>query len=329
LLFGQILKGGLRALHVLSDYPIFESPNPKNMSIQGIIKSYMLIYEKVNTASYPSMKDLQARLMNEGFNPSGRTMQRYLDQMRNEFGVEISYSHEHQGYFLDTSVSTGIDQFIRLVNIANTAGVITETLRDGINVLQYISFEGSSHLQGVQYLEKVLRAIRESLKIKFEHRSFQSVKAKKVTLRPYLLKEYQQRWYIIGRTSHLGEFRIYGIDRISNMEVTDDMFQRDQAARPAALFDDIVGLNYSAHEPEEIILSFAPSQGPYLKTLPLHGSQEILSDDDSGVRIRLFLRVNYEFRQRLLSYGDKVTVIEPEWLKADVVAIYRKALENY
>jgi hypothetical protein len=97
------------------------------MSIQGIIKSYMLIYEKVKTAHYPSLKNLQQYLVEEGFNPSLRTMQRYLEQMRDEFGVEILYSNAHKGYCLDPGRSPGLDQFIRLVNITATAGVIANT----------------------------------------------------------------------------------------------------------------------------------------------------------------------------------------------------------
>jgi predicted DNA-binding transcriptional regulator YafY len=299
------------------------------MSIQGIIKSYMLIYEKVNSAHYPSLKNLQQYLVEEGFNPSLRTMQRYLEQMRDEFGVEIVYSSANKGYCLDPGLSPGLDQFIRLVNIAATAGVIANTLKEGVNVLRYISFEGSGNLQGIQYLEKVVRAMRQCLKIKFEYCSFNAQTPKKVTLRPCLLKEYQQRWYIIGQTSRGGDFRIYGIDRINSLEVTETGFTPDPNTNPAALFEDIVGLNYSSHEPEEIILSFTPMQGQYLKTLPMHSSQHILIDNATEVRVSVYVGVNYEFRQRLLSYGDKVTVIEPEWLRSDMVTIYQRALENY
>lgn len=299
------------------------------MSTQGTIKRYLLIFEKLERGRFPSFRDIRSFLGEKGFELSDRTISRDIDQMRNEFRIDIRYDSEKNGYYLDKEDSPGLDDFIRLLVMLTTAGMITDMLKEGKEALKCIAFEGSAQLKGIQHLDKILRAIREHHQIKFSHQGFSSARAREVTLKPYLLKEYQQRWYVVGLGTRANSFTIYGIDRIRSLEISDETFAPNPEADPARLFEDTIGLNYSDHEPEEIIISFTPEQGKYIRTLPLHSSQRIIVDNNTELRIKLYLRVNYELRQKLLSFGDQVKVIGPEWLKQEMVAIYRKALQQY
>jgi hypothetical protein len=58
-----------------------------------------------------------------------------------------------------------------------------------------------------------------------------------------------------------------------------------------------------------VILSFGPFQGKYIKSLPLHNTQEIIEDTDDELRIRLTLYLTHDFLMELLAYGDTVKVI--------------------
>lgn len=81
--------------------------------------------------------------------------------------------------------------------------------------------------------------------------------------------------------------------------------------------------------PEEIILSFNPDQGKYIKTLPLHESQVILKDDKDELLIKLTLYVTHDFIMEILSYGDSVKVIQPISLIEEIKSIYENALKKY
>ena len=83
------------------------------------------------------------------------------------------------------------------------------------------------------------------------------------------------------------------------------------------------------NKPEEIILSFTNIQGKYIKTLPLHSSQEILIDNKKEFRIKLNLVITNDFIIELLSMGENIKVIKPEKLKKRIKNIYSKALNNY
>lgn len=85
----------------------------------------------------------------------------------------------------------------------------------------------------------------------------------------------------------------------------------------------------SDEEPQDIILSFDPFQGKYIKTLPLHSSQQVLISNDDELRIKLRLCVTFDLVMELLSLGDNMKVIEPQSLADDIRAAHKKAYSQY
>ena len=63
--------------------------------------------------------------------------------------------------------------------------------------------------------------------------------------------------------------------------------------------------------------------------LPLHPSQEILTDNAEELVIRLHLTPSYDFDQKLLSLGNRVQVIEPQWYREHIIMRLKQALDNY
>lgn len=64
-------------------------------------------------------------------------------------------------------------------------------------------------------------------------------------------------------------------------------------------------------------------------TLPLHRSPKILTDNAQELEIRLHLTPSYDFDQKLLSLGNRVQVIEPQWYREHIVMRLKQALDNY
>jgi predicted DNA-binding transcriptional regulator YafY len=85
----------------------------------------------------------------------------------------------------------------------------------------------------------------------------------------------------------------------------------------------------NAEKPSEVILSFDPFQGKYIKSLPLHETQDIIKDTDDELRLRLTLYLTHDFLMELLSYGDTVKVIKPKRLAMELKHIYTSALKQY
>lgn len=299
------------------------------MSHHGTIRRYTLIIEKLKSNQYPSLNEIIDYLNNIGLKTSKRTTERDLDAIRNDFGIEISYNRLNDGYFIDYDNSINIESFFRFLEIVNTAELLSESLSESKEALSYISFDTGGGLKGIEYLKPLLQAIKEYRKIAFKHFNFHTELNKSYSMKPYLLKEYQNRWYIVGVVEGINELRTFGIDRLEDLKLKTDTFIPDKKINPLAKFEQIVGLVYSDAEQQRIVLSFTPNQGHYIKTLPIHKSQQILVDDATEFRIELKLIPNFELTQKILMNADAVKVVEPKWLADEIKNILLSSLENY
>ncbi len=81
--------------------------------------------------------------------------------------------------------------------------------------------------------------------------------------------------------------------------------------------------------PQEVILSFDPFQGKYIKSLPLHGSQEVLVDNEHEVRVKIKIYPTHDFLMEILSHGENVKVIKPAGLIEQLKSNYTNAINQY
>jgi len=298
------------------------------MSIQGSLKRYYLIIEKVRTSHYPTFNKIKEYLFDKGFEESERTIQRDFEKIRNEFGIELTYDSQQQGYFIDWDLSLNPDAFLRFLEIVNTATLLIDSFKESKETLNFISFEAHGQLQGIENLKELLFAVKNYRKVLFTHENFDSGTMKSYAIKPYLLKEYQNRWYIVGLVDGMTETRTFGIDRITNLKIENKTFSKPEI-NTQELFENTIGLTYSINELQEIILSFTTHQGKYIKSLPLHHSQVILVDNKDELRISLRIIPNLEFRQKILMLGRTVKVIKPQWLIDEITKSLSATLKNY
>lgn len=299
------------------------------MSKHGTIRRYTLEIEKIRRGQFPSFQEIKGYLFEHGFEIGDRTIQRDFEQIRFEFGLEIKYDRDKKGYCIDYENSLNIESFFRFLEIVNTAELLTESLLESKDSLKHISFDSGGGLKGIENLKPLLKAIKDHRKIAFTHFNFQTEKVKRYSLKPYLLKEYQNRWYVVGIVGGFNEFRTFGIERIENLEIKTDTFKPDKKLNPIDMFKQTIGLIYSGNIAQTIVLSFTPTQGKYIKTLALHSSQKIVIDNEQECRISIEVVPNYELTQQILSHGETVNVIEPQWLKDEIKDSLKRTLKKY
>ena len=294
------------------------------MSTQGTIKRYTLLIEKIGNGQNPSFAVLKDLLEDHGFSISPRTLQRDIEQIRNEFGIEIKYKRSINGYVIDMENSTNLESFIKFLEIVGTSEILADSLREGKQSLDFISFEGEGNLKGIENLRSIVLAVKNNRKIKFTHENYTKGTIKEHVICPYHLKEYQNRWYVFGNFEDTGTFRTFAIDRITNLKVLTEKFKPNNKINPVKFFDEVVGLTYSVSKIEEVKIWVNARQLKYLESLPLHKSQETIQKDKDGAVIRLFVRINYELVQKILLQGDNAKVLEPKVLRDEVKIFWKK-----
>jgi predicted DNA-binding transcriptional regulator YafY len=299
------------------------------MSYRATLRRYLLILEKVSKPPYPSLEQLKETILEHGLKTSNRTLQRDIESIRDEFGIEITYDRSSKGYRLDEENSLNRDTFVRFLETFQLAELLGNNLKNSQQALSYIQFENIPAMQGIHWLKDILLAIREHRMIQFTHHNFQKNTIKTVRLKPYLLKEYLSRWYVVGKPEGKKEFRTYGVDRIEGLQVLNEKFTVSKADNPAKFFEQAIGVVYSGDEPEDVILEFTPLQGNYVKTLPWHSSQTIIKDDKKSLQIKLHVVINYELVCLILMHGKTVKVLHPKTLIKEVKKHLQDSLHQY
>jgi len=312
-------------------FTLIHQAQPMSTSIK--IKRFLLIINYLIENKKPTLKQILKYIHSYDLHCSHRTLQRDLSDLRKEFGVEIVVDNSDDSYSINYDESENLDDVLRLFEISNSAQIMIKTINEGKETLKYLSPDSSEQLTGIELMEPLITALKSNQVITFKHFNFQTEEIKLITLRPYLLKEYQNRWFLFGENDKNKKFSIYGIERISDLVLTGDYFEPQTGFDPKKNFENIIGIAtrpFIEGQPEQdIILSMTREQSYYYKTLPWHSNHTVLIDSKSEFRVLLHILPNYEFLQQLLRYCDKITVLEPQWLRDRLKEILKNSSDKY
>ncbi len=330
-------------------------PKTKNAYLR-----YLLIHSQVKRnkykQGYPTIEDLWRHLREEGYEVSLSTIEKDLCFLKNERGAPLEYDrfnkcyHYTEDWEFDVPITPeavrmlqmlmhkleifGDAQEFKMVNdaiekLSDHFELVRQYPDDKLN--KYILFEYTKGFSGKEHLSRIYEAIYEKRIILFTHRRYDTDNPTSRTLQPYMLKEHGNRWYVIGKED--GVARIFGLDRISNLAVTDNYFLQE-----AAFYDEIfnvlrdaVGVFAFGFDSEDVVLRFRVDEAPYIKSLPLYRSQQpVYENETDGYTVKLHVKVTAEFiNDCILRFGDKVKVISPPSLAEHVADIWQCAFDSY
>jgi predicted DNA-binding transcriptional regulator YafY len=184
--------------------------------------------------------------------------------------------------------------------------------------------------QGTENLHVLLHAVQNRVQIKFIYEKYWGGEVSNRVVEPYALKEFKNRWYVLANDMKDKRIKSFALDRLSALEITKKTFRFPKNFDVGNYFKNCFGImSPNGPNPEEVVLSFDPFQGKYIKSLPLHESQQILIDNDDEVRIKVTLFLTLDFLMEILSYGENVKVIEPKALIEEVKETLKNALGQY
>ncbi|HCN85105.1 MAG TPA: WYL domain-containing protein, partial [Sphingobacteriaceae bacterium] len=200
-------------------------------------------------------------------------------------------------------------------------------ISDGLS--RYIHFE-KRRPQGTENLYGLLHAIKNKLLIKFSYQKFWEEEMSQRITEPYALKEFKNRWYVLAKDNKDENIKTFALDRLTNLEITNKRFEFPKTFNIDERFRYCFGIiGPTGDGPQEIVLSFDPFQGKYIKTLPLHETQEVLVDNKDELQIELKLFVTQDLIMELLSFGADMEVLKPKSLADKIKTEHQKAFNRY
>ena len=298
------------------------------MATASTLHRYLLIIEKMRRQNGATLKEFSEYLLRHDLEKSERTISRDIEYMRHEFGLDIICEAGSNKYQFKESNDFEVEAFLNFIQLVQMAGISINGKQGMKELMDFVQFETNQNLSGITYLKDLLYAIKHKRLITFIHTNFHTEKQNSYTIKPVLLKQYQNRWYIIGVTAS-EEFRTFGCDRISDLVLETTTFKNINNKAIRKNFEQIIGLNYSNGEVQKVELELTALQAKYAATAPFHSSQYVIKETKNKTIIGLHLIPNYELIQKILMLGDQVKVISPESLKNEVKGIIGSMMDNY
>lgn len=253
-----------------------------------------------------------------------RTLQRDFNEIEELFGIRIRFDKKRNGYHIDEEDELKLEQYNRLLLNFDLLNATDSTS----NLHTYVLAEHHRPMDN-ECLPSLIKAIKFSHPVSFTYiyvREGETTREKKVL--PHYLKEDQQRWYLLAYDN--GVLKTFSASCIRHLRIhTEETFARNMNIPVDDLFRECYGIWNQPDLPvEDIELSYDALDGSFLKTVPLHHSQEIITDTQEEFRIRLRLRITNDFVMALLSRSRSLTVIKPLHLRERVRKVYEEALRR-
>ncbi|RYE58022.1 MAG: WYL domain-containing protein, partial [Sphingobacteriales bacterium] len=193
-----------------------------------------------------------------------------------------------------------------------------------------IAFEEHTRSSGQNYFDDLFNAIKGKCALKITYQPF-GQEPKEWLVSPYMLKEYNNRWFLICKRLGNTYPTNIALDRIKKIGNCTDLFEMNTLFDPDTYFNNLIGVSFPEDKSlETILIKINPKSADYVLTKPIHRSQEVVKKyADGGLKVSVQLYVNFELRSHLLSYGPRIEIIEPLKLREDMKLLYGEGADIY
>lgn len=287
-------------------------------------------------------KDLDA-LMCSPFNApiketkkNGKLIVAYSDCSFSIFSQELSREERN----LLREVLSTIGQFDGLDNFQ-----WLEDFKIGLDLeerRQIISFSNNPYLKNSNLLGSLFDNISNEVVIRIFYHTFNNETIRSIEFHPYLLKQYNERWFLLGAAYDDKKILTFALDRINRIEPLPEREYLPCPDNLAERFEDIIGVTYYEDRPvEHIIFWVDDATAGYVLTKPIHGSQTS-QGGDAETRLRAeypqlqggkFFTIdcikNYELIRELCSYGKGLVVLSDGEIKNVIIKRIHEMMEYY
>ncbi len=202
----------------------------------------------------------------------------------------------------------------------------------GLDTNLAVSFQNNPYLKGLEFFTPIFNAIVNKRALSIAYRPFNKPQ-RVIETNPYFLKQYNDRWFLFGRTTGYSRISNIALDRIVSVEESNKTFSEcPPDINFEEYFEDVVGVSVDQDAPTmDVLLRVDSQQAPYIRNKPLHESQSEPEKDlgDDNAYFHLQVKDNYELRSLILSFGGTIEVLAPESFRQEMASIVSTMAANY
>lgn len=257
---------------------------------------------------------------------SRRTFNNHRSEVEEVFGIRIECSRSTNRYFIRNAeeVSDGHSESAWLIDtftVNNMLSLSKERLHGRISVEEIPS--------GHRHLTDIMDAMSENNEIAITYRKYTSEETGEYSLRPYAVKEYARRWYMIAYCKERKGIRVYGLDRIRSLKKTGTRFRMPSDFDVDSLFATSFGIYLPEGRGRTITFRTSHTEAGFLRDLPIHHSQKEISSGKEHVTFSIFACPDRNMIMEFCRYGSRIEILSPQQVREAVAAELKKASEMY
>ncbi|MBR6202598.1 MAG: WYL domain-containing protein [Bacteroidaceae bacterium] len=303
------------------------------MNTPTLFREYIWLVNTIYHAGRISLADINKRWMRTemsgGVSLSRTTFNRHKDAIEDIFGIYIDCDRR-DGY----RYYIGNEEVLREDTVQNW---MLSTLTVNNLVGESMSLQHRIVLENIpsdgEYLEVVIKAMKESKKVVIRYRRYQATETKAFKLSPYCIKLFHQRWYLLGKFED-GGFAIFSFDRIEEITITEEPFKMEKDFNAPDFFSECYGVVIGdGTQVERVVLRAYGMEKYYMRDLPLHHTQKELphdaSSEDDYTDFEFFMRPTADLKAQIMSRGAWLQVLHPQWLADEIREWHENAVKKY
>ncbi len=297
----------------------------------NLLNKYIWLVETIHKAKRITFEEINERwLENElsgGVELALRTFHKWRIAVEEMFGLIIECERKGGYHYYIANVEELKNGSIRNW-LLNTISV-SNLLIDNLSMKDRILLENIPSRQ--EYLATIIESMKKGQCINMTYQSFWRDESNTFLVEPYCVKLFKQRWYMVARSPYYDKVLIYALDRMLNLEVlADRKFKMPDSFIPAEYFEEYYGVIIDDNfDVEKIKLKVSANQANYLRSLPLHHSQQEIQTVKGYSIFELELRPTFDFYQEILQNGEDMEILEPLWLREEIVSKIEKMWKQY
>lgn len=297
----------------------------------SLILKYIWVVKTIHRAGRITLKELNEKWrtnvdLSRGEDLPRQTFDRWKSGILDLFGILID-CEQRGGYHYYIANPKDLSEGKLRTWLLNTYGT-AETLSSNLSIHDRILTENIPSSQ--DHLSTVLEAMKSNNMLHITFKAFTMKEPKRFLVEPYCVKMSAQRWYMLARNTEHKNLRLYSLDRIETVEISNTHFVLPDDFNAKDYFAEFFGIVLDESVPlQTIILRADKYHQNYMRTLPLHPTQREIFACDDYADFELKLRPTYDFYMKLMSFGNMIKVLEPKTLQEEICKWLENTIEMY
>ena len=294
-----------------------------------ILKNYIWLINTIYHSRGISLEEINERWikndMSDGEPLSRATFNRYKEAIEEIFDLTIDC--QRKGGYLYSIKNESMLKSNKYQNWLLDTLSVSNMLIESDSLQSRIILENIP--AGKQYLQLIINAMKQDHKLQMTYHKFGQQESYTITIEPYAIKVFKQRWYLLAKSPKRETPSIYALDRVEQLVETEETFQFPENFDTEAFFRDCYGVLSTDDKAQRIVIrAYAPYMN-YVRTLPLHHSQKEIKSTAQYADFEYHLKPTFDFRQELLAQGHDVEILQPAPFREEMKAMLEKMLSRY